>query len=179
MGEIARANRARLKGKKPKSRGEFITQTLDMLERQRIQAERTEDAHWLGANGHTKTFIPGDILRVTFQPTKSEPEQKFVGICIAKHRKGLATSFRVVGKVGQSARKQTQIEYQFMHFSPLLKDVQVLVKQRDTGRLRRSKLYFLRDKLSDVRFPKSKTKVKVLRKGGGAWTKRRAEEAAG
>jgi large subunit ribosomal protein L19 len=80
-------------------------------------------------------ILPGSIVSVT---TDQAPGQ-FSGVVLAIRRRGPDTSFvvrNVIQRVG--------VEMQFFVNSPLLKEIKVLQKP-PKGRMRRAKLYYLRD----------------------------------
>ena len=85
------------------------------------------------------TFRPGDTLRVNVRVREGEKEriQAFEGVCIARKHGGIAETFtvrKVSGGVG--------VERVFPIHSPSVDSI-VVVRQ---GRVRRAKLYYLRDR---------------------------------
>lgn len=84
-------------------------------------------------------FRAGDTLRVHVRIREGEKEriQVFEGVCIARHNDGLRSSF-TVRKISYGVG----VERVFPLHSP--KVAQIEVKTR--GRVRRAKLYYLRDR---------------------------------
>ena len=109
---------------------EADTNLLDFLNRSDIQKR------------HQKIEIPfftgGSNLAVTrADPHSPTGTTRFVGICIARRKKGLGSTFilrNVIGGIG--------VEMMFELYSPAIKEIQVLKLERR----RRAKLYYLRDK---------------------------------
>ena len=84
-------------------------------------------------------FRPGDTLRVNVRVREGEKErlQAFEGVCIARKNGGIAETFtvrKISGGVG--------VERIFPLHSPSIESITV-VRQ---GRVRRAKLYYLRDR---------------------------------
>ena len=94
-------------------------------------------------------FRPGDTLKVFVRVKEGEKErtQLFEGICIDRAHGGMRESFTVrkisFGGVG--------VERNFPLNSPIIKDIKVVRK----GKVSRSRLYYLRDRIG-----KKATKVK-------------------
>ena len=110
---------------------------------------------WRGPAKSEHGIQSGETLEVWFKPAIDQPEERVVGYCIARHNRGLGSSFRLLCKIDQCP-----IEYHFQLFSPLLLNVIVRAPRRKTqrkkekfGRLR-SKLYFLRDEVDKLNLPK-------------------------
>jgi len=83
-------------------------------------------------------FKPGDTLRVHVRIREGEKErvQVFEGVCIARHNAGLNSTFTV--------RKDSYgvgVERCFPAHSPRIEKVEIA----DRGRVRRAKLYYLRN----------------------------------
>lgn len=84
------------------------------------------------------TFGPGDTLSVYIRIKEGDRErvQRFEGLCIARRDAGIHSSFlvrRVSGGFG--------IERRFPLYSPLIERIECLRR----GRVRRNKLYYVRD----------------------------------
>ena len=84
-------------------------------------------------------FRPGDTLRVNVRVREGDKErvQAFEGVCIARKHGGIAETFtvrKISGGVG--------VERIFPFHSPSIDSI-VVVRQ---GRVRRAKLYYLRDR---------------------------------
>jgi len=82
-----------------------------------------------------KQLIPGSIVSVISEQAPTI----FTGVLIAIHRRGPDTSFKV-----RNILQRTGVEMQFYPNSPHLKEVKLL-KAPPKGRMRRAKLYYLRD----------------------------------
>ena len=83
-------------------------------------------------------FSPGDTVRVRVKIREGEKEriQPFEGVCIKKRRGGARSSF-TVRKISYGIG----VERIFQLNSPLIDSVKVLFR----GRVRRAKLFYLRD----------------------------------
>ena len=149
--ERAIANREKRKGKNAPARGRFIVSAIEKLQID----ELVKKDPWRGPAKSEHGIQSGETLEVWFKPAIDQPEERVVGYCIARHNRGLGSSFRLLCKIDQCP-----IEYQFQLFSPLLLNVIVRAPRRKTqrkkekfGRLR-SKLYFLRDEVDKLNLPK-------------------------
>ncbi|KAJ7667784.1 hypothetical protein DFH06DRAFT_1126503 [Mycena polygramma] len=80
-------------------------------------------------------LYPGSIITVTVE----HAPMTFTGVLLAIRRRGPDTSFVV-----RNIIQRTGVEMQFFVNSPHLKDIQVIQKP-PKGRMRRAKLYYLRD----------------------------------
>lgn len=83
-------------------------------------------------------FSPGDTLRVHVRIREGEKDrvQVFEGVCIARKNSGLGSTFTV--------RKDSSgvgVERVFPLHSPRIEKVEI----KDKGRVRRAKLFYLRD----------------------------------
>ncbi|MFZ1990939.1 MAG: 50S ribosomal protein L19 [Alphaproteobacteria bacterium] len=83
-------------------------------------------------------FQPGDTLRVNVRVVEGTRErlQAYEGVCIARRGKGLNQSF-TVRKISYGEG----VERVFPLFSPAVADIKVVRR----GKVRRAKLYYLRD----------------------------------
>jgi len=83
-------------------------------------------------------FGPGDTLMVKVRIKEGEKErlQPFEGVVIKKHNRGLGSTF-TMRKVSYGVG----VERVFPLHSPMLESIKVLTK----GKIRRAKLYYLRD----------------------------------
>ena len=84
------------------------------------------------------SFNPGDTLRVHVRIREGEKErvQVFEGVCIARHNNGLNSTFTV--------RKDSYgvgVERVFPTHSPRIEKIEIA----DRGRVRRAKLFYLRN----------------------------------
>ena len=149
--ERAIANREKRKGKNAPARGRFIVSAIEKLQID----ELVKKEPWRGPAKSEHGIQSGETLEVWFKPAIDQPEERVVGYCIARHNRGLGSSFRLLCKIDQCP-----IEYQFQLFSPLLLNVIVRAPRRKTQRKRekfgrlRSKLYFLRDEVDKLNLPK-------------------------
>ncbi len=84
-------------------------------------------------------FAPGDTIVVNVRIREGEREriQAFEGVVIAKRNRGLHSAFTV-----RKMSHGTGVERVFQSHSPLIDSVKVKRK----GRVRRAKLYYLRDR---------------------------------
>ena len=84
-------------------------------------------------------FRPGDTLRVNVRVKEGEKEriQAFEGVCIARRGSGVSESFTV-----RKISNGVGVERIFPVHSPML--AEILVVRR--GRVRRAKLYYLRQR---------------------------------
>ncbi|WP_062206395.1 50S ribosomal protein L19 [Aureimonas sp. AU12] len=105
-----------------------IIQELDAQEVARIAAIRT-----------LPSFSPGDTLRVNVRVTEGTRTrvQAYEGVCIARCGGGIQENF-TVRKISYGEG----VERVFPMYSPMLESVEVVRR----GRVRRAKLYYLRDR---------------------------------
>jgi large subunit ribosomal protein L19 len=84
-------------------------------------------------------FAPGDtvVVRVNVVEGDKKREQAFEGVVIARRNRGLRSSF-IVRKISSGEG----VERTFQTYSPLIAGIEVKRK----GEVRRSKLYYLRDR---------------------------------
>jgi large subunit ribosomal protein L19 len=85
------------------------------------------------------TFDPGDTLRVNVRIREGEKEriQAFEGVCIARQGGGASETFTV-----RKVSAGIGVERVFPLHSPMLESIKVVRR----GRVRRAKLYYLRDR---------------------------------
>ncbi|MFK7902576.1 MAG: 50S ribosomal protein L19 [Nitratireductor sp.] len=105
-----------------------IIQQLDAEQRAEIEAKRK-----------LPDFEPGDTLKVSVRVTEGKRTriQIFEGVCIARSGAGLNENF-TVRKISYGEG----VERVFPIFSPIVEGVEVVRR----GRVRRAKLYYLRDR---------------------------------
>jgi large subunit ribosomal protein L19 len=83
-------------------------------------------------------FYPGSMVAVNYYIMQSNPKlHRFVGLCIAKSNKGIASSF-----VLRNVIQDMAVEQRFFTHSPRIHSIELL----RLDRARRAKLYYLRNK---------------------------------
>ena len=84
-------------------------------------------------------FTPGDTLRVYVKVSEGQRErtQAYEGVCIARKNAGVNSSFTV-----RKISFGEGVERVFPLFAPIIDKIEVVRK----GRVRRAKLYYLRDR---------------------------------
>jgi large subunit ribosomal protein L19 len=104
-----------------------------------IQTLEAEQASKLGANSKIPKFAPGDTVIVNVKVSEGERTrvQAYEGVCIARSGGGLQESF-TVRKISYGEG----VERVFPIFSPMIDSIKVLRR----GKVRRAKLYYLRDR---------------------------------
>jgi len=108
-----------------------MTNIIDQLEAEQIAA---------ATEGKTiPTFRPGDTLKVNVKVIEGTREriQAFEGVCIARNHKGANASFTV-----RKISYNEGVERVFPLYSPRIDSIEVIRR----GKVRRSKLYYLRDR---------------------------------
>jgi len=103
---------------------------------QKIEAEQAEK---LGANAKIPEFQPGDTVIVNVKVKEGERTrvQAYEGVCIARNGGGLQESF-TVRKISYGEG----VERVFPVYSPMIDSIKVVRR----GKVRRAKLYYLRDR---------------------------------
>ena len=88
---------------------------------------------------HIPDFVPGDTVQVNVKVIEGERSrvQAYEGVCIARNGGGINESF-TVRKISYGEG----VERVFPLYSPLIESLRVLRK----GKVRRAKLYYLRDR---------------------------------
>jgi large subunit ribosomal protein L19 len=104
-----------------------------------IQTIEAEQAAKLGANSKIPAFQPGDTVIVNVKVKEGERTrvQAYEGVCIARNGGGLQESF-TVRKISYGEG----VERVFPVFSPMIDSIKVVRR----GKVRRAKLYYLRDR---------------------------------
>ena len=99
-------------------------------------------------------FSVGDAVRISQKIKEGDKErtQVFEGDVIAMHKKGIATTF-TVRKIGANS---VSVERIFPYYSPLIEKVEFLRK----GKVRRAKLYYMRNRVGKA----ARVSEKVLTK---------------
>lgn len=83
-------------------------------------------------------FRPGDTVKVNFRIVEGNKEriQAYEGLVIAIHRAGVSSTFKVRKMVGDIGVERT-----FPFYSPRVESIEV----KRAGRVRRAKLYYMRE----------------------------------
>ena len=104
-----------------------------------IQTIEAEQAAKLGANAKIPEFQPGDTVIVNVKVKEGERTrvQAYEGVCIARTGGGLQESF-TVRKISYGEG----VERVFPIYSPMIDSIKVVRR----GKVRRAKLYYLRDR---------------------------------
>lgn len=104
-----------------------------------IQRLEAEQAAKIEAKRTLPEFSPGDTLRVNVRVTEGNRTrvQAYEGVCIARSGGGLSESF-TVRKISYGEG----VERVFPIYSPLVEGVEIVRR----GKVRRAKLYYLRDR---------------------------------
>ena len=99
-------------------------------------------------------FFPGDIIKVGVKITEGKRDriQYFEGICIAKKNRDLNSSFTV-----RKISFGEGVERTFALFSPIISSIKVI----RSGKTRRAKLYYLRDRTGKSARIAEKIKKKI------------------
>ena len=114
-----------------------------------IETQKT----WLRSD--VPAFRSGDTLRVNVRVKEGDKEriQAFEGVCIARRGSGVSQTFTV-----RKISNGVGVERIFPLHSPMLGDIQVLRR----GRVRRAKLYYLRNLTGKAtRIKEKKVRVSV------------------
>ena len=104
-----------------------------------IQTIEAEQVARLVANRPVPDFEAGDTLRVSVRVVEGERTrtQAFEGVCIARSNKGLSSNF-TVRKISYGEG----VERVFPLYAPSIAEITVVRR----GKVRRAKLYYLRDR---------------------------------
>jgi len=99
-------------------------------------------------------FSPGDIIKVGVRITEGKRDriQYFEGVCIAKKSRDINSSFTV-----RKISFGEGVERTFALYSPIVASVKVI----RTGKVRRAKLYYLRDRTGKSARIAEKIKKKI------------------
>jgi large subunit ribosomal protein L19 len=119
---------ARLRKRKTlQKRAAFLMQTLE-----------NEKMREIARSSPVTPFRPGDVIRVKVAVLENRGRaNNFTGICIARRNRGLGSSFTL-----RSVVAGVPVERTFPTYSPTIKEFEVLERRK----VRRGKLYYLRDK---------------------------------
>ncbi len=104
----------------------------------------------LTANKEIPSFAAGDTLRIDVRITDGANQrvQSFEGLCIARRNASIGSTFTVRKISGGEG-----IEKTFLLYSPAIEKISVLRR----GRVRRAKLYYMRDLYGKAARVKEKT----------------------
>jgi large subunit ribosomal protein L19 len=104
-----------------------------------IQQLETENIANLVAERPVPDFRPGDTVRVNYKVVEGTRErvQAYEGVCIGRKRGGMSSSFTV-----RKISSGEGVERVFPLYSPNIESIDVV----RMGRVRRSKLYYLRER---------------------------------
>ena len=104
-----------------------------------IQQLETENIAKLVAERPVPDFRPGDTVRVNYKVVEGTREriQAYEGVCIGRKRGGMSSSFTV-----RKISSGEGVERVFPLYSPNIESIDVV----RMGRVRRSKLYYLRER---------------------------------
>jgi len=99
-------------------------------------------------------FFPGDIIKVGVRITEGKRDriQYFEGVCIAKKNRGLNSSFTV-----RKISFGEGVERTFALYSSIVDSIKVI----RSGKVRRAKLYYLRDRTGKSARITEKIKKKI------------------
>ena len=127
-----------------------------------IRRYEAEAVARLAAERAVPEFAPGDTLRVLVRVVEGERTrtQAFEGVCIARSNRGLNSSF-TVRKISYGEG----VERVFPLHAPTLAGIEVVRR----GRVRRAKLYYLRNLTGKAtRIREKKTRIAVPETGATA-----------
>ena len=104
-----------------------------------IETLEKEEADRLLATRKIPEFQPGDTVRVNVKIKEGERErvQAFEGVCIARKNSGVNSNF-TLRKISYGEG----VERVFPIYSPMIDSIEVVRR----GKVRRAKLYYLRDR---------------------------------
>ena len=104
-----------------------------------IEEINIENVKKISAEKKLPNFFPGDIIKVGVKITEGKRDriQYFEGVCIAKKNRDLNSSFTV-----RKISFGEGVERTFALYSPIVDSIKVI----RSGKVRRAKLYYLRDR---------------------------------
>ena len=108
----------------------------------------------ISAEKKLPSFFPGDIIKVGVKITEGKRDriQYFEGVCIAKKNRDINSSFTV-----RKISFGEGVERTFALFSPIVDSIKVI----RSGKVRRAKLYYLRDRTGKSARITEKIKKKI------------------
>ena len=101
--------------------------------------QQLEQEHMAELGNNRPDFAPGDTLKVNVKVKEGDREriQAFEGVCIARNGGGLNESFTV-----RKISFGEGVDRLFPVYSPLVDSIEIVRR----GKVRRAKLYYLRDR---------------------------------
>ena len=119
-----------------------------------IEEINRESVKKISAQKKLPNFFPGDIIKVGVRITEGKREriQYFEGVCIAKKNRDINSSFTV-----RKISFGEGVERTFALFSPIVDTIKVI----RSGKVRRAKLYYLRDRTGKSAKIAEKIKKKI------------------
>tara|TARA_Y100000748_G_scaffold137419_1_gene115265 strand:+ start:235 stop:759 length:525 start_codon:yes stop_codon:yes gene_type:complete len=119
-----------------------------------IEEINRESVKKISAQKKLPDFFPGDIIKVGVRITEGKREriQYFEGVCIAKKNRDINSSFTV-----RKISFGEGVERTFALFSPIVDTIKVI----RSGKVRRAKLYYLRDRTGKSAKIAEKIKKKI------------------
>ena len=119
-----------------------------------IEEINRENVKKISAQKKLPDFFPGDIIKVGVRITEGKREriQYFEGVCLAKKNRDINSSFTV-----RKISFGEGVERTFALFSPIVDTIKVI----RSGKVRRAKLYYLRDRTGKSAKIAEKIKKKI------------------
>ena len=119
-----------------------------------IEEINIENVKKISAEKKLPEFFPGDIIKVGVKITEGKRDriQYFEGVCIAKKNRDLNSSFTV-----RKISFGEGVERTFALYSPIVNSIKVI----RSGKVRRAKLYYLRDRTGKSARITEKIKKKI------------------
>ena len=119
-----------------------------------IEEINRENVKKISAEKKLPDFFPGDIIKVGVRITEGKREriQYFEGVCIAKKNRDINSSFTV-----RKISFGEGVERTFALYSPIISSIKVV----RSGKVRRAKLYYLRDRKGKSARISEKIKKKI------------------
>ncbi len=119
-----------------------------------IEEINRDNVKKISAEKKLPDFFPGDIIKVGVRITEGKRDriQYFEGVCIAKKNRDINSSFTV-----RKISFGEGVERTFALFSPIVDTIKVI----RSGKVRRAKLYYLRDRTGKSAKIAEKIKKKI------------------
>ena len=119
-----------------------------------IEEINRENVKKISAEKKLPEFFPGDIIKVGVRITEGKRDriQYFEGVCIAKKNRDINSSFTV-----RKISFGEGVERTFALFSPIVDTIKVI----RSGKVRRAKLYYLRERTGKSAKIAEKIKKKI------------------